>query len=146
MVNGHPIWQTTNAAKMFPTGSIALQLHDGGKNDTILFRNLDLYLPRKLAGCLDSSYVQYDKEANFAVTDSCKTKKVSGLAASRRPAEAHIMTINGYLEVSLPQGARGLEVFDLGGRLVWSSAVGMSGRRKARIEVGKGIFRSRISW
>lgn len=44
-VNGHPIYSSANADKMFPAGSLALQLHSGGKGDTILFRNLEADLP-----------------------------------------------------------------------------------------------------
>lgn len=116
-VNGHPIWQTANAAKMFPTGQIALQLHDGGKNDTILFRNLDLYLPRRIPGCLDSAYIQYNRDANFAVADSCKTRKPTGLAGCGKTGPSspgRAVSRTGSLRPS--HALPGVELFDLGGR------------------------------
>ncbi len=44
-VNGHAVYATANADKMFATGTLALQLHSGGKGDTILFRNLVAEVP-----------------------------------------------------------------------------------------------------
>jgi hypothetical protein len=44
-VNGHQVYASASLEKMAARGRIGLQLHSGGVNDTVLFRNLDLQLP-----------------------------------------------------------------------------------------------------
>jgi hypothetical protein len=150
IVNGHPIWQSANAEKMVPSGSIALQLHSGGAGDTILFRNLDLYLPRKISGCLDTGYVQFNKEANFAAADSCKTRKVTGLAARARPesvsATGTLSSISGSIELIVPAGARRLDLYDMEGRLAGSFITDKTGPRKVRFTARNGVYRGFLTW
>ena len=150
IVNGHPIWQSANADRMVASGSVALQLHSGGKNDTILFRAMDLYLPRKVAGCLDSAYVQFNKDANFAVLDSCKTRKPTGLAAGARPKGVSVagtlVSISGAVDLAMPAGARRLDLYDMGGRLVGTFLADKSGPRKVRFPARNGVYRSLLTW
>lgn len=150
VVNGHPIWQSANADKMVASGSIALQLHSGGAGDTILFRNLDLYLPRKIAGCLDTAFVQFNKEANFAVADSCKTRKATGLAAKARAggsaAAGTVISLWGHLEIALPPGARRLDLFDMGGRFIGSVSAGNGRQGAIRFAAPKGVYRTLSVW
>lgn len=150
IVNGHPIWQSANADKMVASGSIALQLHAGGTGDTVLFRNLDLYLPRKIAGCLDTAFVQFNKEANFAVADSCKTRKATGLAAKGcaggSAAAGTVLSLSGHIELTLPPSARRLDLFDMGGRLIGSVSSGNGRQRAVRFSAPNGVYRTLTAW
>ncbi len=99
---------------------------------------------------MDSSMVEYDPDANFAVKDSCRTRKPTGAGAVGRPA----VPIAGFLianlgearELVLPAGYRRLELYDSQGRRVW--AYGRDTRSEAQIlripkTIGTGIFRIR---
>ncbi len=147
-VNGHAIYSTDTARSMFPAGNIALQLHTGGAGDTILFKDLELYLPRRVPGCLDTSMLEYDSAVNFAVADSCKTKKVaycpdpryaefktdgnfpdSGLCKTlgldktsvfnKMTGQQLLINLSGGNSIKLPAGIRGVELYNTRGQMVW---------------------------
>jgi hypothetical protein len=98
-VNGHPIYSIDNAEDMFPTGTLALQLHSGGAGDTILFKDLELFLPALIPGCRDSSYLEYNTDANLHVEDSCRTVNTVGVKPFSQTSPGLIrpvMTVNGF--------------------------------------------------
>ncbi len=148
-VNGHSIYSTENAEDMFPTGTIALQLHSGGAGDTILFKELELYLPKRIPGCMDTTMLEYDSTVNFHVVDSCKTLGISGITdLNIKPGQDLVVNTADAQRITLRAGIHRAELYNTRGQMVWIYVRGNSSvRESVRIppQVEKGVLAVKMS-
>jgi hypothetical protein len=65
--------ESIDTALLPKTGVLALQMHAGSYQNTMSFKDIEVFTPTLITGCMDSRFREFDPLANDSSTGACKT-------------------------------------------------------------------------
>lgn len=75
-------------------GSIGFQLHAGNYVNELFLKDIELFLPTLIRGCMDPAYREFNRDANEADSTACKTRiptataRLHGMARAQIPGDS----------------------------------------------------------